>query len=209
MFLLRSFSMPGMVKCVVGTMVVMFALPAMAAIEGSVHDLSASGFTGGEICNVCHVPHNTNATVQAPLWNHTISTATYDIYTSPTMAATAEQPAPGGLSRMCLSCHDGTVAVDSFGGSTGTTFIDPRANLGTDLSNDHPIGIRWLHVESNQCLNCHGIPVTGPRGKELKFIDGKVECPTCHDVHNEEVQGVKLLRKTLVGSELCFHCHQK
>ncbi|MCU7927257.1 MAG: cytochrome C [Candidatus Thiodiazotropha sp. (ex Dulcina madagascariensis)] len=214
MFLLRSFSMPGMVKGVVMTVLVMSALPAMAAIQGSVHDLSASGLSGGEICNVCHVPHNTDATAEAPLWNHAISSAVYTVYNSPTMDVTAEQPAPGGFSRLCLSCHDGTIALDAYGGNTGTTFIHSRASLGTDLRDDHPVGIQWIHqtvrAGSSICINCHDIHnLAAPPGKELRFFNGKVECPSCHDVHNSQVMDVKLLRKPIAGSQLCFHCHPK
>jgi predicted CXXCH cytochrome family protein len=198
------------------------AFPVAARIQGSVHDFSGNGWSGGEICNVCHTPHNANVGTQGPLWNHQISTVRYQLYSSPTMNVAAEQPLPGGLSRMCLSCHDGTVAIDSFGGTTGSTTITGNANLGTDLSNDHPIGIEWIHqTQTNgalSCTECHALeynPATmsyefvGTPGQELKFFDRKVECPSCHDVHNTRVMDVKLLRKPLAGSQLCLQCHPK
>ena len=67
-----------------------------------------------------------------PLWNHKVTTATYTLYSSPTLKATLSQPTHYG-SKLCLSCHDGTVALDSFGGNTGTTFIDSSNSVGTDL----------------------------------------------------------------------------
>jgi len=44
------------------------------------------------------------------LWNHQMSSVTnYIVYTSPTLKAVVGQP--DGSSRLCLSCHDGTVAL--------------------------------------------------------------------------------------------------
>ncbi len=206
---------------VIATLMFATGLPAVAGIQGSVHDFSQNGWSGGEICNVCHTPHSSNNLSQGPLWDHEISTATYTVYASPTMDVIAEQPLPGGLSRLCLSCHDGTIAIDSFGGNTGSTTITGNANLGVDLSNDHPVGIQWIHqtqsVGSQNCTGCHvqtfnpntGAFELGPPGQELKFFNGKVECPSCHDVHNSRVMDVKLLRKPLAGSQLCLHCHPK
>ena len=195
--------------------------PVVAGIQGSPHDFSQNGWSSGEICNICHTPHNTNNLSQGPLWNHEISSATYVLYSSPTMDVVAEQPPPGGLSRLCLSCHDGTIAVDSFGGIGGGTTITGKANLGIDLSNDHPIGIQWIHqTQSRGSLNCTGCHVLtynpntlayefGPPGQDVKFFNSKVECPSCHDVHNSRVRDVKLLRMPLAGSQLCLQCHPK
>ena len=116
-----------------------FSGVSIAGIQGSVHDFSGFSFAGGQICLPCHTPHNAESDA-APLWNHELSVATYNLYSSPSMQATVNQPT--GASKLCLSCHDGTVAVDSFGGDSGTIFIDAfsaDANLTTDLSNDHPI----------------------------------------------------------------------
>ncbi|MEW8030165.1 MAG: cytochrome c3 family protein [Candidatus Thiodiazotropha sp.] len=202
----------------IAAMCVLFAytLPAVAAIQGSMHDLSGSGITV-EICNICHTPHAGNGSTTTPLWNHTISTVVYTLYNSPTMDVAVEQPGPGSMSRLCLSCHDGTVAIDSFGGDTGTpgNVLTGLASKGTDLSDDHPVGVQWVHQtlgggSSSLCMNCHDIHnIIEPPGKELKFFAGRVECPSCHDVHNSQVMDVKLLRKPLAGSALCFHCHPK
>ncbi|MCU7927132.1 MAG: cytochrome C [Candidatus Thiodiazotropha sp. (ex Dulcina madagascariensis)] len=198
------------------------AFPAVAGIRGSPHDFSRTTWSGEEICNVCHTPHNADSSSQVPLWNHEVSIETYKLYSSPTMNVVAEQSQPGGVSRMCLSCHDGTIAIDSYGGNSGKTTITGKPNLGTDLSNDHPVGIEWVHqtqsAGSLSCLSCHVLdynPETmayefvGSAGGELRFFDRKVECPSCHDVHNNQVMDVKLLRKSLAGSQLCLHCHPK
>ena len=115
---------------------------AGAQITGSAHDFSAAGLGNDEICQPCHTPHNASTALPVVLWNHAVTTTeTYTLYSSPTMNAQTGQP--DGVSRACLSCHDGTVALDSFGGSTGTNFIGGGANFGTDLTNDHPVSFTY------------------------------------------------------------------
>ncbi len=215
---IRSHASSGMVYCHIATigMLAAYTSSVYSAIQGSVHDLSGSGITG-EICNVCHTPHINSTNSQAPLWNHEVSRAVYTLYSSPIMDVTAEQLGPGSPSRLCLSCHDGTVSIDSFGGNTGSpdNRLTGSASKGTDLSDDHPIGVRWIHQtqgngSTTTCLNCHDVyNLSSPPGKELKFFSGRVECPSCHDVHNSQVMDVNLLRKPLAGSQLCLHCHPK
>ena len=101
------------VAVVVGLLV---ALPIVAfgVISGSDHDFSSAGWnSSGAICEPCHTPHNAMTTVaNAPLWNHTLTTPTFSAYTGPaTLAAPVRQPS--GVSLLCRSCHDGTVALDS------------------------------------------------------------------------------------------------
>ena len=184
-----------------GCIAVAFALPAMAEIRGSAHDFTSEGWSGGELCAVCHMPHiRTGSDGAVPLWNHEISSASYTLYASSTLTQTPEQPDSTSISRLCLSCHDGTIALDSFGGNQGGSYIAERSSLGRDLSNDHPIGVRRID---------RGNGGTAVPGNGVKFYDGKVECPSCHDVHNDNVSDEKLLRVARTGSELCFQCHDK
>jgi len=182
--------------------------PVQGNIAGSAHDFSALGWSNGEICLPCHTPHNANAAIQdAPLWNHGVTTATFTIYTSPTMQTSGEQPR--GPSKLCLSCHDGTVALDSFGGATGANMISGDADLGTSLDNDHPISIYWSHQNnvSTICVRCHN-PRPTDFNPILPMFDRYIECSTCHDVHNK-TNIANLLRMTMVKSALCFQCHGK
>ena len=104
---------------------------AMADITGSYHDFSGNSWSGGQICVVCHTPHSGDTSGDAPLWNHETTTATFTMYSSSTMNATASSP--GGRSKLCLSCHDGTVALDSFGGNTGTNIISRSEEHTSEL----------------------------------------------------------------------------
>jgi hypothetical protein len=130
-----------------------------------------------EICVFCHTPHGASTDAPAPLWNKRLGTAgvpagggsytTYDTLQTPSLDGTV---APvGSISMACLSCHDGTQAMDNIinapgsggvladgGGVDGRTYTwsgstvnaagrltGGPALLGTDLSNDHPIGIQY------------------------------------------------------------------
>ena len=201
----------------IGTLAVATALiglptVAFAGIEGSGHDLSLNGWGNGEICEVCHTPHNadTTAGLGAPLWDHEVTTQTYTLYTSTTLDGTVGQPT--GVSKLCLSCHDGSVAIDSFGGTTGTTFMGtyaPNANFGTDLSNDHPISIDYnvADIGLNPITDPSGLPAGGDIDADMLFA-GNVECASCHDVHRD-VEIDNLLVKDNAASALCLTCHNK
>jgi predicted CXXCH cytochrome family protein len=206
----------------IGTLVVataLIALPtiAFAGIAGSAHDLSL-GLGGGEICNICHTPHDADATVSdAPLWDHAVTaTAAFTLYSSTTLDATVGQPS--GVSKLCLSCHDGTVAVDAFGGAAGTTLIGAigtgSGDFGTDLSNDHPISFTYNTALSgtdgelfDPSTDLSGLPGGGTIAADMLFSD-QMECASCHDVHNA-VPHDNLLLMDNAGSALCLTCHDK
>jgi hypothetical protein len=114
-----------------------------------------------QICVFCHTPHNSNQSISAPLWNRNLSASTYTTYTSNSMDATATEPT--GDSRLCLSCHDGTLAVGTVGvlnGKSATITMTGVAvngtmpngagantgftrNIGINLRNDHPISFTY------------------------------------------------------------------
>lgn len=143
---------------------------AMASVIDSKHNLSASGpgpvkaTSEKQICVFCHTPHGANQSAGAPLWNHALSGATYTPYFSLSMDANPLPGPPGASSKVCLSCHDGTLAVGTVGvlggkspvaiamGGTGAGGVMPDGsgastgftrNLGIDLSNDHPISFNY------------------------------------------------------------------
>ena len=181
-------------------------------ITNSAHDFSDKSWnTDGEICLPCHTPHNANISLtDAPLWNHTLTTASYDLYVGYAMNASVAEP--DGSSKLCLSCHDGTIALDSFGGSTGGTTIGAgHANIGTDLNNDHPISFTY---DATLASNDGGLfdPATkitslgGTIHADL-LSAGQMQCSSCHDPHNN-VNGAFLLINNS-SSALCLTCHDK
>lgn len=124
---------------------------AMAGISSTRHNLGGSYNGGGsnglngekgfnfttsttEICVFCHTPHGADNSAPAPLWNRTLSTSagytTYSDLGTTTMDATSA--GIGSVSLACLSCHDGTQAMNAMintpgGGSTGDVNVSDTA----------------------------------------------------------------------------------
>ncbi|MEO8342614.1 MAG: hypothetical protein ABI536_02245 [Gallionella sp.] len=142
----------------------------LSNVSATKHNLSASGpstvkaTSQTQICVFCHTPHGADQSAGAPLWNHALSNATYTPYFSLSMDANPLPGPPGASSKVCLSCHDGTLAVGTVGvlegkspvaiamNGTGTNGVMPDGsgattgytrNLGIDLSNDHPISFNY------------------------------------------------------------------
>jgi hypothetical protein len=203
------------------------ASPGRAGISGSKHDFGQFGWAQNQICLPCHTPHNAivrdanGALVGAPLWNHTLSTATYTLYVDPDTGQNVTGQVDTN-SRLCLSCHDGTVAVDSFGGGAGTQQMTGGL-LGTDLSNDHPIGEAAVWPNPNPAFLVDPALRTAAGIMPLrKLADGRntVGCTSCHEPHNRKNQTHMLWvnnsgpittvdGRSVSGSGLCMNCHKK
>jgi len=200
----------------------------LGGIEDSHHDFDDMSQSNFETCRPCHTPHNADTTVtDAPLWNHEVTSAAYQPYSSPTLDASVGQAS--GVTKLCLSCHDGTVAVDSFGGATGTYVLGPGnfGDLGTDLSKHHPVSFVYdtaLAVADGELRDPTSAPsgLGGTVASDL-LIGGRLECSSCHDVHLERnTQGCLgchfvggrttwslSLRIDNTDSALCLTCHKK
>jgi predicted CXXCH cytochrome family protein len=187
--------------------------PVAAKVRGTKHDLSgrsaAAGTSGGmdQICYFCHTPHTLRSV--APAWSRAQSTL-YTPYWSPTLEARVEQPT--GASKICLSCHDGTIArasvpdpSDPGGRRMGPFSLSQRANLSSDLSDDHPISFVYdsaLALEDRELVD----PVALPR-EILLDRNGEMQCTSCHDPHASDYP--KFLAMDNAYSELCTACHDK
>lgn len=213
-------------------LVLVGASVSFAVISGSDHDMRIhlTGQSGGytEICVYCHTPHN--AMVAAPytglpLWNRTPVTNNYTPYANPnsTLDAPDVNSAIGPQSIGCMSCHDGTVAVDAlYNDPTGTKGADNSAILNaakkivsgpgyleTDLSDDHPVGFTYTNESGLTAL------VTVQSLSTVKLYGGsedQVECASCHNVHEPGTTAAgtaPFLKSTNLGSALCLVCHAK
>lgn len=229
---------------------------AAQSIVGSPHDLSAkwgnantgwgsANFKHGglvfddlnQICVYCHTPHNANtANGGQLLWNRPLSTATYTLYQSPTFNATMAQPDAQSSSSLCLSCHDGTIAVDNVlrrpvtpTGNAGQglgKMADGAGNCGTCHQANPPGTIeqplnRVRHgFLGTDLSNDHPVNMTYDNTADtglkspiavtdagLKLFSGKVQCASCHDPHVYLEKA--FLRKSNAGSALCTTCHSK
>jgi len=201
--------MKRLVNVVIGIAILSFSPGIFAqGIAGSAHDFSSQDWnSSGEVCIVCHTPHNATTDVSnVPLWNHDVTSATFDLYSSSTLDGTTGQP--DGTTKLCLSCHDGTVAMDNFGGTTGgTELMTGDVLVGTDLRDDHPVSISYNTVEDAE-LHDVTDPIDGGGTVDDLLFSNNVECASCHDVHNTGGHA-SLLRISNEGSALCLSCHIK
>lgn len=203
---------------------------ASASVIDSKHNLSSSGpgpvkaVNETQICVFCHTPHGADQTAGAPLWNRAQSTATYTPYLSNSMDASQPPGQPGASSKVCLSCHDGTMAIGVVGnlngnkasismqgtsgglmpGGSGANTGDTR-NLGINLSNDHPISFAYDTTLSGNDGELRTPPViigsttiVGNRSFGVNptypLESNQMQCPTCHDPHLSTNQAPKFLR---------------
>ncbi len=193
----------------VAIMLIMGSLQVQANVAQTRHNLSASGpgtvktTETTAICIFCHTPHS--AAPLAPLWNKDVGPLVYTTYSSSTLVSAPGQP--DGASKLCLSCHDGTIAVGNIRNpdvtftmaNTSGGRLTGNSNLGSDLSNDHPVSF---------------VPVTGeervnpPVNDAVHYdVSGKLQCTSCHDPHNDP--NGNFLVKSNIGSAVCKTCHQK
>lgn len=204
-------------KLMIFAVAIFLATGLFGQISGTAHDFSGDAWnTTGEICIVCHTPHNADpyslGIADAPLWNHDADmTTVYTVYSSTTMQATPGQPS--GVSKLCLSCHDGVIALDAFGGAAGNpaNVITGSALVDTDLSNDHPISFTYnATLPADPELRDPTTYVTS-LGDTIQndLMDGgtTMECSSCHDVHG--TGNSFLLKIANSGSTLCLTCHDK
>ena len=242
-----------------------------------------------EVCVYCHTPHGANTTINAPLWNRTNPGNSYQVYElSGSQASGNPVSQPGANSLTCLSCHDGTVAVDSIinmpgsqrynlgqqtaqdnsflnnswnnsvdGGSggpdasvhlamsqcvachsAGAGFVGAGAPdftaavIGTDLRNDHPVGVRYPSTGPGVDFKVPGATLGKVRffdtngnnradKNEIRLYDTgggyAVECASCHDPHGVGPGpggsggpfNPTFLRVSNSGSGVCLGCHVK
>jgi predicted CXXCH cytochrome family protein len=131
-----------------------------------------AGQAQDQVCVYCHMPHNAS-NVGAPLWNRTNTATTFQMYSKDNSATfvlnsgdtNAANRTVGPVSLACLSCHDGATAFNSlnqgpmidldnnikpaaytFSAANMAAATPPgsgSADLGQDLTNDHPISFTY------------------------------------------------------------------
>ena len=185
----------------------------------------------GRVCAFCHTPHHkveSDTLNYNPLWSHQINVdQNFDAYQSVTFDSTIAGDPLTGPSRLCMSCHDGSIAVDQHYNIPGTAskptlsgdnFGDIAVGKNSDLSNDHPIGFDLVDISTLDKGIRGTLQTTNPllAGKaitELGFKDGTgtaiMTCASCHDVHNKDNVDTAFLYEKQLGSAFCLMCHDK
>jgi len=180
-----------------------------------------------------------------PLWNHNMPSIGYTMYSSDYLYRIGYSPTvydpttaqPGLISKQCLSCHDGTIAIGGVyavkNTILGTTLIAMTQSgtpittmpttatgfIGGNLMRHHPVGIVY---NSTIPAIAFGVGsrsielVTSPSSSAMKLYNiggaNYVECASCHDPHT---QNQKFLRDpagvTLAAKigNTCNACHNK
>lgn len=209
------------VVCVLALTISTFAQTRPVQIGGDVigmHDLSPGspsslhGTRPGS-CAYCHVPHSGNGNL-APLWNQKLSKATYTTYTSTSYANKSNQQMPlGSDSALCLSCHDGTVAVADtvlFGQLPTRGSWLPGDNFGTQLQSSHPFSlIKPMQDSIDLTASLVAAGKTGDKTGAVHLVNGNVECTSCHNPHVQSVDklSTNFLVRDSSGGQMCLACH--
>jgi len=185
----------------------------VTSVVNTPHNLSAQGsgparaVSEEQVCIFCHAPHNSLPV--SPLWNRFMPLTVYNVYSSSSLDAKPGQPT--GASKMCLSCHDGTIALGSVVSrdqviqmAQGVTTIPPgSANLGTDLSDDHPVSFVYdgaLAAKDAKLMTPTGLPAT------IRLdANQELQCTSCHDPHDDSFGDFLVVPND--NSALCKSCH--
>jgi predicted CXXCH cytochrome family protein len=184
---------------------------AQTRIAGTKHNLTPSGpgavraAEPAGTCVFCHTPHNAKPT--RALWNRELPAVTYQLYASSTLKAQLNQP--NGSSRLCLSCHDGILALGNLrispkGAPITLGSLTGAGSLGTDLSDDHPVSFVY---DSSLAYNRGGLADPLALPPAIRLDDARqLQCTSCHDPHED--RRPKFLRLENRFGGLCTACHR-
>ncbi len=214
---------------IVAIVLLVVTVGASAAIQNSKHDLSlyAASTSTTEVCVYCHTPH-TSATRATFLWNRNDpADPAYKLYGDTTTTSLA-----GKESLLCLSCHDGSVAINEVYNAPGTglnsgkiafdaTKVAANANLQADTATPAGVTLAATAVTAigagKDLSNDHPVnvtyggtgfnPATGGKVGSLPLYTDTVQCGSCHDPHKTDTS--TFLRMSNASSALCLACHAK
>ncbi len=167
--------------------------------EYPIHDFSRVTGRDDDTCSACHLPH-------VQIGDEDLSNMgageLFRIARKRPALATGRYT-PGPTSMICLTCHNGSVAVSTVG-----TAHAMRGGVGGVrppgfATRDHPIGVPYPDRQKGFRPKA-GVEAAG----NIKLPEGRVECISCHDQHEEE-ELPHLLVMSNKRSALCLSCHEK
>ncbi len=174
---------------------------AWAGIEGSKHDFTSEAWTEGDPCAACHGVHSDEVPATPPLWDPDVDLSRR--FTGPVK----DRALPGFGTRVCLRCHDGTLASENI---TAATADDRAVNKDSPAlfsaglkSSEHPVGVDYPGFDRSYRPLISVVATSA-----VTLPDGKVECSSCHDAHNE-LELAAMLVISNARSALCLTCHKK
>ena len=178
-------------------------------IIGSKHDFSQWTFNNNPadpntVCSVCHTPHHADPNT-GPLWGHdSISASGWTMYAQNIGQGAQSSPganplytvptAPRASSLACLSCHDGSVAINAYGNPASASYMNSQnrnnpvyvggyaaisfdQGLHQNLSHTHPISFHYEDVVGvglgkDQFIYDQSSPVLVPTANSPQFTPG-------------------------------------
>jgi predicted CXXCH cytochrome family protein len=174
--------------------------PAASGLAGSKHDFSRADWSPGDLCSACHTPHRERPPAAAPLWD-----ADADLSRRFGNAAAGDARVGEGT-RMCMRCHDGTVAKDTLGGvrqPRSPYTRHPGLFTAGHGGSDHPVAVAYPDFDRG-----YHPPSTVDAEGVVPVPHGRVECSSCHDPHNASGEDYMLVTSN-DRSALCLACHIK
>lgn len=223
------------------------SLQAATPVEGirnTIHNLAiynVDNSMNNEVCAFCHTPHAANsAYTGAPLWNKgALAQTNFTMYGAKsansagiTLAGTATASTVNPASAICLSCHDGTSAVNSIvnkpgpgGYVEGGQIVNYRSNTtgwrmpglfavgsGGNMTDDHPISLPYRGNEANPpaSLRPTSTPLLNWSGATTisdLLRNGNIECVSCHNPHSQAQSFLRVSSNQ--SSAICYGCHAK
>lgn len=164
-----------------------------------VHDFSKLTGRDEDTCSACHVPH-------VQIGDEDLSNKgagdLFKIARQRPALATGRYT-PGPTSMICLTCHNGSVAVSTVGTAHAMRGGSEGAWSPSFAMRDHPIGVPYPDRQKGFRLKAR-VEAAG----KIKLPEGRVECISCHDQHQEE-DWPHLLVMSNKRSALCLSCHEK
>jgi len=207
----------------------------------TIHDTSA---TEDRICVFCHTPHSSSS--KGALWNRNDPVGPNGDGTFPLYGELSGRlgeieiddiveakygPSygeyPNGTSRLCLSCHDGVVAIGEvinpggnpspLGGLGNIPAENPASTAVIDLDTSHPISFVYDATvrDGINLVKGGGSDYVLPATSDVLDSVNRMQCTSCHDPHTDTNDGSYTLPmwKKYTGVEntdyedTCSECH--
>ena len=208
-------------------MVVLILVPLLAngqMMSHSHHDFKSMQWSGTASCAPCHPSTNADQALSTPKW------ITEPLSAFETYSDSPVDRDPGSTSKLCLSCHDGTMGGDSYTEYHEMYAIGDTVHSKLNMMSNHPVSVIYnyeVNTLSRRQLNDPNTTMSGLGGTIAQdlLINGKVECTSCHDIHVTRniatCKGCHTLGKTSQNSAsmtlwitndysaLCKTCHNK
>lgn len=175
------------------------ATPLSADVVDPRHNFLLEASGPGEICRLCH------GRERDPAEREGVAGFSADPRSGPAFAEYGEPGSPpdwvaANVSVVCLSCHDGVTGRENRAGR-----MRGVGNHHTDLYCGHPISVAYGSFAAS---SLGGFATAAALSDFTLMYQGRVECVSCHDVHQDTL-APSMLRGEQGITALCLACHPR